>query len=84
MNYTENPEALRDWLGTQTADARLASKIISGIGVTAAESRLEPIDVLRQIEIIRKMNCKGFALFDLDEKLRREVFPTLAEGVTKQ
>lgn len=84
MNYTENTEALRDWLGTQTADPRLASKVISGIGVTAAESRLSPIEVLRQIEIARQKKCKGFALFDLDEALRRTILPVLSEGVTKQ
>jgi uncharacterized lipoprotein YddW (UPF0748 family) len=84
MNYTTNLDALKDWLGTQTADPRIASKIISGIGVTAAESRLDAIDVLRQIEIIRKMNCKGFVLFDLDENLRQKVLPILSEGVTKR
>lgn len=84
MNYTENIEALKDWLGTQTADRRVASKIISGIGVTATESRLDAIDVLRQIEVIRTMKCKGFALFDLDESLRQNILPILSEGVTKQ
>jgi uncharacterized lipoprotein YddW (UPF0748 family) len=84
MNYTENIEALKDWLGTQTADRSVASKIISGIGVTATESRLDAIDVLRQIEVIRTMKCKGFALFDLDESLRQSILPILSEGVTKQ
>ena len=84
MNYTENMEALNDWLGTQTADQRLASKIVSGIGVTAAESRLDPIKVLRQIEAARLKKCKGFALFDLDETLRQRILPVLSVGVTKQ
>ena len=84
MNYTEDMDALKDWLGTQTADRRIASKIISGIGVTAAESRLNAIDVLRQIEVSRTMKCKGFALFDLDETLRQTILPILSEGVTKQ
>lgn len=84
MNYTENMEALKSWLGTQTADPRLAMKIISGIGVTAAESRLDAIEVLQQIDVIRRMKCKGFALFDLDENLRQNILPILSEGVTKQ
>jgi uncharacterized lipoprotein YddW (UPF0748 family) len=84
MNYTENLEALNDWLGTQTADPRLAAKIVSGIGVTAAESRLGPIDVLRQIDIARKKKCKGVALFDLDETLRQRILPVLSSGVTNQ
>lgn len=84
MNYTENMGALEDWLGTQTADPRIAAKIVSGIGVTAAESRLGPIEVLRQIETARKKKCKGFALFDLDEMLRQRILPVLSVGVTKQ
>lgn len=82
MNYTESETRLLDWLGTQTADPRLAARIISGIGVTAAESRLTPIQVLHQIEIARKMKCRGFALFDLDENLRTRILPVLLQGVT--
>ncbi len=84
MNYTEDLDTLRDWLGTQTADPRLAARVVSGIGVTAAESRLGPIEVLRQIETARRAKCAGFALFDLDENLRREVLPVLSEGVSKE
>ena len=58
--------------------------VSSWIGVTATESRLDAIDVLRQIEVIRTMKCKGFALFDLDESLRQSILPILSEGVTKQ
>ena len=82
MNYTEDEAALQDWLGTQTADPRLASKIICGIGVTASESRLDPIGVIRQVEIARRSKCRGFALFDLDEYLRKAILPVLSEGVT--
>lgn len=83
MNYTESLDTLRDWLGTQTADPRLAARIISGVGVTAAESRLDPIETLRQIDAARKAKCAGFALFDLDETLRRAILPVLSEGVSK-
>lgn len=84
MNYTEDLNALNDWLGTQTADPRLAKKIISGIGVTAAESRLDPIAVLQHIEVARQKQCKGVAFFDLDETLRRRILPVISVGVTKQ
>lgn len=83
MNYTESLDTLRDWLGTQTADPRLAARIISGVGVTAAESRLGPIETLRQIEAARKAKCVGFALFDLDETLRQAILPVLSEGIAK-
>lgn len=82
MNYTESETRLMDWLGTQTSDPRIASRIISGIGVTAAESRLTPIQVLHQIDIARKMKCRGFALFDLDENLRTRILPVLLQGIT--
>ena len=83
MNYTEDLERLRDWLGTQTADPRIAPRIICGIGVTASESRLSAVDVLRQTEIARNAKCGGIALFDLDEFLRLTILPVLSEGITK-
>lgn len=82
MNYTESPAKLADWLGTQTADPRLAARIVSGIGVTAAESRLGPLQVLEQVQAARKARCQGFALFDLDEQLRSAILPVLSAGVT--
>lgn len=84
MNYTEDENRLRDWLGTQTADPRLAARVISGVGVTAAESRLGPIETLSQIDAARRAKCAGFALFDLDEFLLRRVLPVLHEGITKR
>ncbi len=83
MNYTEDMTKLEDWLGTQTANPRLAKKILSGIGVTAAESRLSPIEVLQQIEAARDAKCGGFVLFDLDESLRANILPVLSEGISK-
>lgn len=82
MNYTEDMGKLRDWLGTQTANKRLAPRIISGIGVTAAESRLGALEVLNQIEAARRANCRGFVLFDLDETLNTAILPVLSAGVT--
>lgn len=84
MNYTEDENRLRDWLGTQTADPRLAARIVSGVGVTAAESRLGPLETLRQIDAARRAKCAGFALFDLDEFLLRRILPVLSEGITKK
>ncbi len=84
MNYTEDLTTLSDWLGTQTANPRLARKVLCGIGVTATESRLGPISVLRQIETARKAKCGGFVLFDLDETLRKTILPVLSEGVSKE
>ena len=82
MNYTEDLTRLNSWLDTQTTDSRLAARIVSGVGVTAAESRLSPVQVLEQIQAARKAGCHGFALFDLDETLRVSVLPVLKEGIT--
>lgn len=84
MNYTNDLDALRDWLGTQTAEPRYAQKILCGIGVTANESNLDGVDVLKQIAIARQRKCAGFILFDLDETLRRKILPVLREGATKR
>lgn len=83
MNYTNDFDALRDWLGTQTMEPRYAQKILCGIGVTANESHLDGVDVLKQIAIARQYKCAGFILFDLDETLRRKILPVLREGATK-
>lgn len=84
MNYTNDLDSLRDWLGTQTSEPRYAQKILCGIGVTANESNLDGIDVLKQIAIARQYKCSGFILFDLDETLRRKILPVLKEGATKR
>jgi hypothetical protein len=66
----------------QTRSRKQAMKIISGLGVTAAESRLTPIEVIDQINASRKAGAAGFALFDLDTTLRQEVMPVLRLGIT--
>ena len=77
MNYTEDETRLRDWLAVQTADPALARRVVSGVGVTAAESTLTPFETLRQIEAAGRAGCRGFALFDLDETLRTDILPLL-------
>jgi uncharacterized lipoprotein YddW (UPF0748 family) len=84
MNYTNDLDSLRDWLGTQTAQPRYAQKFLCGIGVTANESNLDGVDVLKQIAIARQYKCAGFILFDLDETLRSKILPVLKEGATKR
>ncbi|MEI6646301.1 MAG: family 10 glycosylhydrolase [bacterium] len=82
MNYTEDMTKFNEWLSMQTRSRKQAMKIISGIGVTAAESRLTPIEVIDQIKLSRKAGAAGFALFDLDTTLRQEVMPVLRLGIT--
>jgi uncharacterized lipoprotein YddW (UPF0748 family) len=82
MNYTEDISKFNEWLSMQTRSRKQAMKIISGLGVTAAESRLTPIEVIDQINASRKAGAAGFALFDLDTTLRQEVMPVLRLGIT--
>ena len=82
MNYTEDLAKFNEWLGQQTRTRKQAMKIIAGIGVTAAESRLDAAQVIDQIQAARRAGCPGFALFDLDTTLRQEILPVLRMGTT--
>jgi uncharacterized lipoprotein YddW (UPF0748 family) len=82
MNYTEDMAKFNEWLGQQTRMRRQAMKVVPGIGVTAAESRLDAAQVIDQIQAARRAGCPGFALFDLDTTLRQEILPVLRMGVT--
>lgn len=82
MNYTEDQGRYVEWLAQQTRTRTQAMKIISGIGVTAAESRLTPAEVMDQIQAARRAGAAGFALFKLDTAVRKDVLPVLRLGVT--
>lgn len=83
MNYTENPTVFNEWLAAQTKTRKQALAVIPGIGVTAAESRLDSMQVIDQINAVREAGCPGFALFDLDTTLRQEILPILRLGMTR-
>ena len=81
MNYTESLDTFRGLVAAQTRGPAQARRVIPGIGVTAAESRLDPVQVIDQIRALRAAGCPGFALFDLDTTLQQEVLPMLRLGV---
>ncbi len=81
MNYTESPKTYAELLALQLRDRKTARRIIGGIGVTAAESRLAPDQVIDQVKALRAGGAAGFALFDLDTTLEREILPILRLGV---
>lgn len=60
-----------------------ARKVISGIGVTANESRLSPRQVIDQVRVARKCGAAGVAFFDLDYVLVNDVLPYLRLGLFK-
>ncbi len=83
MNYTTSTDQFTQWLTQQTQSPHQARQIIPGIGITAAESRLTPIQMLDQIAIARSRGCPGFALFDLDDSLLKQFLPILKQGISR-
>ncbi|MBQ7189569.1 MAG: family 10 glycosylhydrolase [Kiritimatiellae bacterium] len=84
MNYTENMDRFQEWVKDQTKTKKMANAMIPGIGVTAAESRLDAMQVIDQIKMARAAGCAGFALFDLDTTLRQEILPILRLGISRK
>jgi uncharacterized lipoprotein YddW (UPF0748 family) len=78
MNYAATDAAFVTILDAQKCPASVRRRIVSGIGITAAECDLSAAEALRQIEIVRKRGYGGYALFDLDAKLLDEILPVLA------
>lgn len=83
MNYTEDISKFNELLATQLRKKGVARRVVGGIGVTAAESRLASDQVIDQIVALRKGGAAGFALFDLDSFLVREVLPVLSLGLVR-
>ena len=82
MNYTSDMGRFRTWVESQARTRRQRQRVLPGIGVTAAESRLDAMQVVDQIRLVREIGCPGFALFDLDVTLRQEILPILRMGLT--
>lgn len=81
MDYTENTDTFESYLVQHSALKTHARKTIAGIGVTANESRLTPLQVINQIRLARKYNLAGVALFDLDRTLEVNILPYLRLGL---
>ena len=54
---------------------------MSGIGVTAIESRLGVRQVIDQVNIARRNGAAGVAFFDLDYTLVNDILPYLRIGL---
>lgn len=82
MNYADTAKTYKGYLDDQSAfEPALRRRILSGIGVTAAESSLNAVQVLEQIGAARAVGFGGYALFDVDATLRLEILPFLRLGV---
>jgi uncharacterized lipoprotein YddW (UPF0748 family) len=84
MNYTANLTQFADYVRNQVSLPGAAGKVYPGIGVTATESRLDPVQVVDQIAALRKEGAPGFALFELNHVVEKEVLPILTLGLTRR
>ena len=83
MNYVEDGTKYSALLAQQCRTSAHARKIVSGIGVTAIESRLNVRQVIDQINTARRAGVAGIAFFDLDYTLVNDILPYLRLGLFK-
>jgi len=80
MDYTESEIDFERLVRAQTALPRAAGRIYPGIGVSAAESRLDSVQAARQLMIARRFGCPGIVFFSLSPTLLSPVLPDLRRG----
>lgn len=81
MNYSQDLAKYAGFISCQSRSSAHARRTISGIGVTANESRLSPSDVILQIKTARDAGLAGVAFFDLDWMLMHNILPYLKMGM---
>jgi uncharacterized lipoprotein YddW (UPF0748 family) len=81
MNYTPDTARFSGWLAEQRALVGPGGRVYPGIGVTAKESQLDPVDVIDQIQALRDLGASGMVLFDLNRTLAYEILPALRRGI---
>lgn len=82
MDYIQNNAQFSCTVQKQLTLPSAAGKVYPGIGVTASESRLTPIQTMDQIALVAGNGATGFVLFDLDRFLEKEVLPLLHLSAT--
>lgn len=82
MNYTDDPDDFRRWLALQVALPGAADRLLPGIGVTAKDCNLDPVQVINQVREVRRHNLPGYLLFDLNRTLADETLPALSLGIS--
>ena len=81
MNYVENAKQYAGLVAHQGDTKARARRILSGIGVTANESTLTPVQVVDQVNAARRAGFAGVALFQLDANLATRILPILHLGL---
>ena len=83
MNYLEDNEKYSTFVRQQCRTPAHARRVVSGIGVTAMESRLGVRNVIDQVKLARQAGAAGIAFFDLDYTLVNDILPYLRLGLFK-
>lgn len=80
MNYHEDAEAQRSDVVRQLAWLRgTGTELYPGIGVSTA--RMDPIEVIRQINVTRSGATGGFVIFELNRREAQDILPALAPAL---
>ena len=77
MNYVTNTQQFAELVSRQMKVPGASGRILPGLGVTAGESWLDPVQVLDQIAVTRQQGCGGYALFGLNRVLATELLPVM-------
>ena len=80
MNYTDDPVQFRAYVRDQVGRVGDGRRILAGIGVTAAESRLDAVQVIDQVRALREEGAGGYVLFDLNREVEHEILGRLGGG----
>ena len=81
MNYLEDNGKYAACVRQQCRTPAHAKRVVSGIGVTAIESRLGVRQVIDQVKLARQVGAAGVAFFDLDYTLVNDILPYLRLGL---
>ena len=81
MNYLEDNSKYAAFVRQQCRTPSHAKRVVSGIGVTAIESRLGVRQVIDQVKLARQAGAAGVAFFDLDYTLVNDILPYLRLGL---
>jgi len=81
MDYTADPAALKKLVMNQTGLPKAAGRVIPGLGVTAAESRLDAAQTIEQIRLLRSLGAPGYVIFDLNANTAADILPVLGLGL---
>ena len=77
MTYTDDLSNFRAETEAHLRIGGTPGRIVPGIGLLTAESRLAPDQVLAQMNVCRELGTPGFVLFDLHPTLRDDLLPIL-------